>query len=187
MARSTDNYVTQGIRGKVGEYQFRTFKNKTFIGKIPDMSNVIPSKNQTKKREVFARAVKFAQSVMKDPEKSAAYKIPAGSTLYHTLIRDYMKSAGSETGGEPSLTEEARAALESVSLREAQLRAISFVGEQGRITNKIYQRMNGLSKATSTRHLQELVSLNVIEFNNGKGAGAFYDMGSAWNNRLIRK
>jgi len=59
------------------------------------------------------------------------------------------------------------------------------VGEYGNITNKIYQHMNAISKATATRHLQELVSLNIIEFNNGRGAGAFYVMGSAWNNRLI--
>jgi Fic family protein len=187
MAGTGNNYVTQGISGAIGkELLFRTFKGKTFAGKYPDMSNVIPSKNQTKKRKQFAEAVKYAKSIMNDPEKIAAYKIRPGSTLFHTAISDYMNTQALETMPEPILSDETKARLESISLKEAQLRAITYVGEHAKITNKIYQHMNAISKATATRHLQELVSLNIIEFNNGRGAGAFYVMGSAWNNRLIK-
>lgn len=178
MARTGNNYVTQGISGAIGkELLFRTFKGKTFTGKYPDMSNVIPSKNQTKKRKQFAEAVKYAKSIMNDPQKMATYKVKSGSTLFHTAIGDYMKTQASESKPEPALSEETMARLLSISLKEAQVRAITYVGEHGKMTNKIYQRMNGISKATATRHLQELVSLNIVEFNNGRGAGAFYEMG----------
>jgi predicted HTH transcriptional regulator len=185
MAKSKDNIVTKGMGGVIGDNLFRTFKSGTYVGKRPDMSNVIPSKNQTKKRKQFAKAVEFAVSAMKDPAKSAAYTVEPDHSLYHTIIREYMKSQALEPGTVPFLSEETKIRFKVDSLQEAQLRAITYISEYSKITNKIYQNMNGVSKPTATRHLHELVSLNIIKSNMGKGAGASYTIGSAWENRLI--
>ncbi len=181
MASTGNNYVTHGISGRIGkELVFRTIKNKTYACKNPDMSISFHPKIKTKKRKLFGEAVKYARSIMNDPEKKALYKARPGSTLYHTLISDYTKLQASAARPEPTLSDETRAQLDSLSLQESQLRAITYMGEYGRITNKIYQNMNGVSKPTATRHLQELVKLLIIKSNDGRGAGAFYIMGPAW-------
>lgn len=55
-----------------------------------------------------------------------------------------------------------------ISLNERQKRALKYVKESGPITNKIYQKLNNISKPTATRDLAELVSLNFLEV-QGKG------------------
>jgi hypothetical protein len=181
MASTGNNYVTHGISGAIGkELVFRTIKGKTYACKNPDMSNIIPSKNQTKKREKFGRAVKFAQSIMNDPERAAAYEKKPGQRLYHTIITDYMRRPEPGTDEKPGLSEGTKKILAEHSLSDAQISAVAHVGEYGRISNKIYQSINSVSKPTATRHLQELDKLGIIKSNDGKGAGAFYTAGSAW-------
>ena len=181
MARTGDNVVTRGMSGAIGkDLLFRTIKGKTVACKIPDMSNVIPSKNQTKKREKFGRAVKFAQLIMNDPEKAAAYEKKPGQRLYHTIITDYMRQPESDVEEKPTFPEAIKKILAENSLNESQIRAIAYVGEHARISNRIYQSMNSVSKPTATRHLQELARLQIIKSNDGRGAGAFYIKGSAW-------
>jgi hypothetical protein len=181
MAKTGNNYVTYGMSGAIGkELLFRTIKGKTYACKIPDMSNIIPSKNQTRKREKFGRAVKFAQSIMNDPEKAAAYEKKPGQRLYHTIITDYMKRPEPGTDEKPGLSEAVKKILAEHSLNDAQIQAVVYVGEHARISNRIYQSMNSVSKPTATRHLQELARLQIIKSNDGKGAGAFYIAGSAW-------
>jgi predicted HTH transcriptional regulator len=181
MASTGNNYVTHGISGAIGkELVFRTIKGKTYACKNPDMSNIIPSKNQTKKRKKFSEAVKFAQSIMKDPEKAAAYEKKPGQRLYHTIITDYMRQSEPERSEKPAYSEATKKILTEHSLNEAQIRAVAYVGEHARISNKIYQSINSVSKPTATRHLQELARLQIIKSNDGKGAGAHYIMGPAW-------
>ena len=181
MAGTGNNSVTRGFSGAIGkDLVFRTIKGKTYACKVPDMSNIIPSKNQTKKREKFGRAVKFAQSIMNDPEKTAAYKKKPDQALYHTIIMDYMNRPEPGTDEKPGLSEATKKILAEHSLNDAQIRAVTHVGEHGRISNKIYQSMNSVSKPTATRHLQELARLGIIKSNDGKGAGAFYIAGSGW-------
>jgi DNA-binding IscR family transcriptional regulator len=40
-----------------------------------------------------------------------------------------------------------------------------------KVQDRLNEQMNSVSKATATRHLQELGSLNIIQSNKGKGAG----------------
>jgi hypothetical protein len=181
MASTGNNSVTRGLSGAIGkELVFRTIKGKTYACKNPDMSNVIPSKNQTKKRKKFAEAVKFARSIMNDPEKAAAYEKKPGQRLYHAAIMDYMRRPESEREENPSISEATKKVLAKYSLNEAQIRAVIYIGEHARISNRIYQSMNSVSKPTATRHLQELARLQIIKSNDGKGAGAFYIIGSGW-------
>ena len=181
MAKAKDNVLTKGMKGSIGkQLVYKTTKNGTFACKYPDMSGVIPSKNQTKGRDRFAEAVKFAQSVMKDPEKSARYSKGNNYSVYHAAIKDYMSLFDSEKGVLPELPEAVQTDLLALSLSDSQLRAVKYMIQNKKLTNNIYQKMNDVSKATATRHLQELAGLDIIQSNNGRGAGAFYILGSRW-------
>ena len=59
-------------------------------------------------------------------------------------------------------------------LNERQIKAVMYVKDNGRITNKEYQEINKISKRTATSDLAELVSrYNLLE-NIGAGAGSHY-------------
>jgi len=180
----TDNILTKGMKGTIGkEVVFRTFKQGTFSGKFPDMSRIIPSKNQTKARERFAKAVAYAQFVMKNLKGSRSYKASKGKSLYHAAIKDYMSRFDAGKPVKDALPEEVQDALKLFSLSEAQLRAIAYIDDHKKLTNRNYQEMNSVSKATATRHLQELAAQGIIVSNNGKGAGAHYTTGSPWKGK----
>ena len=180
MAR-VNNLLLQGTSGSIGKaLVVKTTKTGTFSAKHPDMSAVIPSKNQTKGRQRFAEAVKFAKSVMNDPEKKAKYNVKRGSTLYHTVIKEYLSRFNPDKAVRLSLPEPVITSLQALSLTESQLRAVVYINEYKKLTNSDYRKMNDVSKPTATRHLGELAALNLIQSNGGRGAGACYIIGSWW-------
>lgn len=66
--------------------------------------------------------------------------------------------------------------LQVKGLNPRQIKAIMYVKEKGKITNKEYQEINQVSKRTSTSELTDLVSkYNLLE-NKGVGAGSFYKL-----------
>ncbi len=66
--------------------------------------------------------------------------------------------------------------LQAKGLNPRQIKAIMYVKEKGKITNKEYQEINQVSKRTSTSELTDLVSkYNLLE-NKGVGAGSFYKL-----------
>lgn len=66
--------------------------------------------------------------------------------------------------------------LQAKGLNPCQIKAVMYVKEKGRITNKEYQEINQVSKRTSTSELTDLVSkYNLLE-NKGVGAGSFYKL-----------
>ena len=46
--------------------------------------------------------------------------------------------------------------LRKMGLNERQIKAVMYVKEKGKITNKEYQELNKISKATATRELKEI-------------------------------
>lgn len=66
--------------------------------------------------------------------------------------------------------------LVKLGLNERQIRAVKYVKEKGRITNKDYQEINLVAKPTATRDLSELVEVYTIFKNTGKGAGSYYEI-----------
>lgn len=70
---------------------FRNRGGKTFVSKYPDMSKVVPSEAQLEYKSLFREAVHYAQSIIRDPKKKAAYKVKKGATVYNTAIKDYMR------------------------------------------------------------------------------------------------
>jgi len=65
--------------------------------------------------------------------------------------------------------------LSKLGLNERQLKAVAFVKEKGKITNKDYQELNEVSKATATRDLTELVEqFSILKRTGEIGAGTSY-------------
>ena len=59
-------------------------------------------------------------------------------------------------------------------LNERQIKAVMYVKQKGRITNKEYQRLTGISKPTATRELKNLVEVGILKQQGVTGKGTFY-------------
>lgn len=66
--------------------------------------------------------------------------------------------------------------LKKLDLNERQLKAIDFVNENTKITNRQYQELNQVSKKTATRDLKQLINLELFQSSGKAGAGAFYTL-----------
>jgi ATP-dependent DNA helicase RecG len=66
--------------------------------------------------------------------------------------------------------------LTKLGLNDRQLKAVSFVKEKGKITNKDYQSLNNCSRNTASNDLADLVQKGLFTPSDIKGAGAFYQL-----------
>ncbi len=66
--------------------------------------------------------------------------------------------------------------LIKLGLNDRQVKAIFFVKEKGKITNKEYQEIFGVARMTATRDLKELVEKGVLKSSDTKGAGSYYEL-----------
>ena len=65
--------------------------------------------------------------------------------------------------------------LKKLKLNERQIKAVLFVKEKGKISNKEYQEICKVSKGTATKELRILVErFNILERKGNVGAGTFY-------------
>jgi ATP-dependent DNA helicase RecG len=64
--------------------------------------------------------------------------------------------------------------LRKMGLSERQIKAVIYVKEKGKITNKDYQELNLVSKRTASRDLDELVKRNIIDQIGITGKGTEY-------------
>jgi ATP-dependent DNA helicase RecG len=65
--------------------------------------------------------------------------------------------------------------LLKLGLSNRQMQAVSYVKEHGKISNADYQKLLGVSKATATRDLTELIeTFNLLEKLGKSGAGTIY-------------
>jgi ATP-dependent DNA helicase RecG len=64
--------------------------------------------------------------------------------------------------------------LTKLGLNERQQKAVGFVKEKGRITNKEYQSLNSISERTASRELSELTEKKVFKSSETKGAGSYF-------------
>ena len=65
--------------------------------------------------------------------------------------------------------------LQQSGLNARQVKAILYVKDKGKITNKEYQEINDISKRTASKELSELVGKFNILKNIGFGAGSYYE------------
>jgi ATP-dependent DNA helicase RecG len=66
--------------------------------------------------------------------------------------------------------------LVKAGLSERQMRAIKLIKENGQITNNDYQKMSGVSKATATRDLMDLLKRGILERFGVTGRGTAYHL-----------
>lgn len=64
--------------------------------------------------------------------------------------------------------------LTKLGLNERQLKAVEYVKEKGKITNKEYQSLNTISERTASRELSDLVEKQVFNSSETKGAGSYF-------------
>jgi ATP-dependent DNA helicase RecG len=67
--------------------------------------------------------------------------------------------------------------LKELGLNERQVKAVFFVKENGKITNKIYQLINDTSNRSASRDLENLISIGVLK-RIGEKKGAYYEINS---------
>lgn len=72
-----------------------------------------------------------------------------------------------------TLTEEQ---LTKLGLNARQVKAVLYVKEKGKITNKEYQEVFSVARITATRDLTQLVEKGVLKSSDTKGAGSYYEL-----------
>jgi hypothetical protein len=93
VANSNSSILLHTIRGAIGkQIVVKQYGSKTVITAYPDMSNVKPSKLQKLKRKKFAAAIEYAQSIINDPMKKAAYakKLKKNARVYNAAIKEFL-------------------------------------------------------------------------------------------------
>ena len=66
--------------------------------------------------------------------------------------------------------------LRSLGLNERQINAVAYVKEKGKITNKEYRELTGVSRQMATIDLSEMVKKNVFERIGKAGKGIAYQL-----------
>lgn len=64
--------------------------------------------------------------------------------------------------------------LDSLGLTERQVKAVLYVKEKGKITNREFQSLYNVSKATATRDLSELENKQLLMNKGTKGSSSVY-------------
>jgi len=177
MARIKNNYVTEGLSGKIGKdlvFKHNKF-GKTYTSDPADRSTVISTKSQKKLRNNFAKAVAYAKSVLKDPVKAEKYQSGDNKSLYVRAMKDYLNQHKAARKKAALLIIDDAFVLKH-QLSSRQVKALRFIQKKGRISNTDYQRLNHVSKPTATRDLQDLVKKTILNPSGIRGAGAFYEI-----------
>ncbi len=66
--------------------------------------------------------------------------------------------------------------LTKLGLNNRQVKAVIFVKEKRKISNKEYQEIFSVARITATRDLNELVDKGVLKSSDKKGAGSYYEL-----------
>ncbi len=66
--------------------------------------------------------------------------------------------------------------LKSIDLNDRQLKALGFLKNNKRITNREYQSNFNVSRNTASRDLADLVEKGILKASDIKGAGSFYEL-----------
>jgi len=64
--------------------------------------------------------------------------------------------------------------LRKMGLNERQIRAVMYMKQKGRITNREYQELNQCSRNTASNDLKTLTQKGIIKESGKKGAGSYY-------------
>lgn len=91
-----DIAVQKKTNPRIGDIVIKQYGDKTVVSKYPDMSNVVPSLSQKKKRSRFADAVAYAKTINSSPifrndflKRKGAVKSVYQSALKEFLSREF--------------------------------------------------------------------------------------------------
>ena len=82
------------VRGAIGkQFVMKRYGNKTVVTRYPDMSGIVPSTKQKVRRRLFARAVRYAQSIYWKGELKAEWKrkLRRPRRLFQALMKQYYR------------------------------------------------------------------------------------------------
>lgn len=65
--------------------------------------------------------------------------------------------------------------LKTLDLNDRQVKAVMYIKDKGKITNKEYQEHFNVARNTATRDLTDLVDKRILKSSDAKGAGSFYE------------
>ncbi|SKB42836.1 hypothetical protein [Daejeonella lutea] len=94
MARFKNNLLMKGTSGQLNQQMvLKTYGNKTFLSKLPDMSKVEFNENQKAEQGLFSDAITYARSIINDPKRKAEFKatLEPGRRVYNAAISAYLK------------------------------------------------------------------------------------------------
>ncbi len=94
MARITKGFLFNHISGKLGDYVFRQYAGRTVVSKVPDMSQVKPTKLQKANRKKFIAAVAYAKKIHRNPKLHALYKpkLKRGQSVFQYALKEFFKN-----------------------------------------------------------------------------------------------
>jgi len=84
------------IRGAIGkQFVIKHYSYGAIKTKYPDMSRIVASAKQNKRRDLFKEAVAYAQQVIADPIAKAAWqkKLRKRNSVYNEAVKFYMLKA----------------------------------------------------------------------------------------------
>lgn len=85
----------EGYRGAIlKQIVFKQYNDKTIVTKYPDMTAIVPTEKQQRKRSRFADAVVYAKEIIADPVKKANFPVSGARNVYQAAIKHYLKEIG---------------------------------------------------------------------------------------------
>jgi ATP-dependent DNA helicase RecG len=66
--------------------------------------------------------------------------------------------------------------LRKMDLNERQIKAVLYIKERGKITNREYQEINNCSRNTARNDLRDLIRKGILKESGKRGAGAYYEI-----------
>jgi hypothetical protein len=93
MARVNKQSILNDVRGGIGkQFVVKQYAHGTVLSAYPDMSRVKHSKLQKMKQGIFAQAVAYAQSIIRNPAKKKAFAktLKKNERVYNAAIKEYL-------------------------------------------------------------------------------------------------
>ena len=66
--------------------------------------------------------------------------------------------------------------MKKKGLNERQKKAIAYIKEKGKITNKEYQKLTGIKERLTTIELNDLVNKDIVKKHGVTGHGTYYTL-----------
>ena len=82
------------VRGAIGkQFVMKRYGKKTVVTRYPDMTRIVPTVKQKVRRRLFARVVRYAQSIYWKPELRAEWKrkLRRPRRLFQAMMKQYYR------------------------------------------------------------------------------------------------